>query len=349
MLTADEHDYVREQLYIRIGGVGSVRATLAGALPLRLRIRLPDALLPEGLVAEAIQICVTDGNTDTPPALCFFLRQMFPMDGRITLIIAKIEAAQVAAVSEPDPFAAKVLFSRIPFLGRALARAHLRALLEDIPQQPIVVINGPQDGGKTYTTEFVRHIRSFHNGILPCHIRVEKGQGETIGAGELARDLTTMLSGEIAALPRKEDTNASRWPQELANQIVSFATRTQHKCWIILDGFNDAELEKTPETRQLIASLSHVLTSGTAQKLHRLILLDFTAANLLNPVGTLAIENIQALPLSIVEDFVREIAASKTPTEIQLLIASVKQGLPDPVVDLTELGRRLTDLIQLIG
>lgn len=66
MLTADEHDYVREQIYIRIGGVGSVRATLAGAMPLRLRIRLPDALLPEGLVAEAIQICLTDGNTDTP-------------------------------------------------------------------------------------------------------------------------------------------------------------------------------------------------------------------------------------------------------------------------------------------
>ena len=49
-------------------------------------------------------------------------------------------------IFEPDQFAAKVLFNRIPFLGRALARAHLRALMEDVPQQPIVVINGPQDG-----------------------------------------------------------------------------------------------------------------------------------------------------------------------------------------------------------
>jgi hypothetical protein len=349
MLTVDEHEYVRAQMYVRIGGVGSVRATLAGALPARLRIRLPDNLLPETLVVEAIQICVTDSYTDTPPTMCSFLRQMFPGDAKIKLIIEKIEAAQAAASTGPDIFASKVLFKRIPFLGRLAARGHLRSLLEDVPQQPIVVINGPQDSGKTYTTEFVRHIRSFHNGILPCHIRVEKGQGESIGAGELARDLTTMLSGDIAALPRKEDTNAARWPRELANQIASLATRTQHKCWLILDGFNDAELEKAPETRQLIASLSHVLTSGTAQKLHRLILLDFTAANLLNPTGTIAIENIPALPLSIVEEFIKEVAVSKTPDEIQLLIASVKQGLPDPVVDLTELGRRLTDLIQLIG
>ncbi|MGY4480140.1 hypothetical protein [Bradyrhizobium sp. USDA 3364] len=349
MLTVDEHEYIREQLYIRVGGVGSVRATLAGALPVRLRIKLPDSLLPEGLVAEAIQICVTDDRSDTPPAICFFLRQMFPTDARIKLIIAKIEQTPLDTTAGADPFAAKVLFNRIPFLGRLVARGYLRALLEDMPQQPIVVINGPHDSGKTYTTEFVKHIRWFHKGILPCHIRVEKGQGESIGAGELARDLTTLLSGDIAALPRKEDTNASRWPQELANQIVSFATRTQHKCWLILDGFNDVELEKSPETRQLIASLSHVLTSGTAQKLHRLVLLDFTAANLLNPVGTLAIENIPALPLSFVEEFVREVAASKLPDDIQLLIASVTQGLPDPVVDLTELGRRLTDLIQLIG
>lgn len=349
MMTTDEIDYVRSQLNVRYGAAVGIRSILATGLPPRLWSQLPDGGLIEPLYTAAITACIADAFNDKPPALCTFLERLFPGDPKIERMIKKIAAVSGINPGASDLFGSKLLFKRLPFLGRAAVRDNFKSLMEDIPEQPIVVINGPSDSGKTYTAEFVRYIRSFHPGIVSCHIRLQKGQGETIGAGELSRDIATQLNGNLALLPKKGDTNSIRWPQELANTLVTFATATQKKCWIILDGFNDKELLSSPDTRQLIVSLSHVITNGAAQSLHRLILLDFSAGHLLNPVGTIAIENIPGLPISKVEEFVREFAAARPPDEIQALIDKVKFGLPDPVLNLSEVGRRLTDLVQLVG
>jgi hypothetical protein len=349
MLTTEEIDYVRSQLNVRYGAAAGIRAILAAGLPSRLWTQLPDGGLIEPLYVAAISACISDAFRDKPPVLCTFLQRLFPGDPKIERMIEKIVAVSGIDPAIPDLFASKLLFKRLPFLGRAAVRDHFKSLMDDIPQQPIVIINGPADSGKTYTAEFVRYIRSFHPGIVSCNIPLYKGQGETVGAGELARDIATQLNGDLSLLPKKGDTNTIRWPQELANTLVTFATATKKKCWIILDGFNDEELASSPDTRQLIVSLSHVITNGAAQSLHRLILLDFSAGHLLNPVGTIAVENITAIPISKVEEFVREFAAARPPDEIQALIDKVKFGLPDPILNLSEVGRRLTDLVLLVG
>ncbi|WP_439406225.1 hypothetical protein ACNJX9_33090 [Bradyrhizobium sp. DASA03076] len=349
MLTSDEIDYVRSQLNARHGASGAIRSILTSALPQRLWSQVPDGGAVDPLYTAAINACILDGFYEKPPIMARFLERLVPGDAKIEQMIQKITAASAVDPAIPDLFGSKLLFKRLPFLGRAAVRDHFKALMEDVPEQPIVVINGPSDSGKTYTAEFVRHIRSRYPQIISCHIRLQKGQGETIGAGELARDIATQLGGDLGLLPKKGDTNAIRWPQELANTLVTFAAATHKKCWIILDGFNDKELASSPDTRQLIVTLSHVITNGAAQTLHRLILLDFSAGHLLNPVGTIAIENIPGLPISKVEEFVREFAAARPPEEVQALIEKVKSGLPDPVLNLSEVGRRLADLVQLVG
>jgi hypothetical protein len=342
MLTQQDRDFIEEELVALVAGSASPRAALSAGLG-ALAARLPDGLAPALLVSQAVEICIEDGHQRTPPAMVTLLQLIKHIAG-IPEIIARVSAPPPRAA---DPFAALILDSKLPFLDRLPTRAHLRALTQQQPTQPVVVIGGGRKSGKSYTSEFVDHLCRNLGGIQHCRIEVPEKQGASIGPAELARDIVTSVGGD----PRQEppaNTNLERWTQDLANWIISAAKASGVRWWFVLDGFNQNELRD--DTRLLIVKLAKGLTTGMARRLHRLILLDFDRTLLPLQPGMIASESTSGIPASAVAAGVAEVVrVSGKQLDEEKILAKLMEGLSDPVMDLPELGNRFRDLISLVA
>lgn len=346
MLTLQEREYLEGRLLDLVANLAARRTLLAG-LPKALKIRLSEDLPPYLTVKEAVTLCEEDAYNNAPPSLCTFIDILFPNDTAVAIIRNRIYLPPTASQAAADPFDA-ILLGRLPFLGRPAARAYLRALLQDLPSQPIVVINGTRGAGKTYTTELIDHVCRTHQSINPCHIELQPEQGTSIGPAELSGDIVTLMGGDPSQMPKQGETNLERWTQELANWVLLVARNSGSKHWIVLDGFSKAELRQ--DTLLFVVKLAHVLTSGVARRLHRLILLDFDHSALPVPPGSIAHETIPGLSRAMVTTFVSDLVSKSTAgLDAQAILGQVTEGLSDPISDLRELGKRLNDLIELVG
>src|SRR5262249_14299356 len=139
-----------------------------------------------------------------------------------------------------------------------------------------------------------------------------------------------------------------RWIQDLINWIFSQVSRSQAKWWIVLDGFNDRELEQRKETRLLITKLAKAIQTGNGGRRFRLILIDFQRSSLPVPPGTVAVDDTAPIPQGAVRSCVHEILRLAPPTlDPQEITDKILEGLGDPVSDLPALSERLTHLIGL--
>jgi len=350
ILTAEEDEFIRARLTATVSGLGCVRATLAIALPPRLQCKLADGvILPADLVTYALRICDEDGYATEPPAFYDFLRNVLPNEPRVQTILDRIRIRPPPQAVH-DPFDATLLDNKLPFLGRPAVRAHLRALLQSLPTQPIVVINGGPKTGKTFTTELIGHVRRYRE-VLPCHVELqEKGEGAAVGPRELASDIITQLGADPDDIPQ-QSTNAIAWARDLANWIVWTAERSGEKCWIALDGFNKSELRD--DTRVLIVKLATAMTKGRALEKHRLILIDFDHTHLLVQPGMIAQETANGLERRFVSAFVnqliqqanKELAGAGGALDAKQIDDRITQGLGEPIQDLPELAKRLQTLM----
>jgi hypothetical protein len=345
MLSDSDRNYIHGKLLVIVGNLERPREALSIALPERLRYNLGLVGMPSLLIAQAVEICEADQYEEMPPALSNFLRRLLPGDPNVEKIIAKIYPPPAGSAAA-DPFDATVLYGRSPFLGRQSVRGHLRSLLQAMPRQPTVVINGKLTG-KSYTNELINHACGQHRSVLRCYVPLETTEGVSVGPKELARDIVTLLGGDPATIP-VQDTNGERWTKELANWVVSTATKTTFRCWIILDGFNKNELRA--DTQSFIVKLANLLTSGVAQRSHRLILMDFDHTILPMQPGSIAVDSTEAIAKSVVEAFVTQlIQRSGHQLEASPIVANLTQGFPDPIEDLPELNRRLTEFIAVVS
>ncbi|WP_027520536.1 hypothetical protein [Bradyrhizobium sp. Ec3.3] len=347
MLTSDDYILVETKLIELVTPQASPRQFVAANLPEWIAARLTEGLPPVLLVQAALRLCEEDGYNASPPSMCTFLLNCFPLRPEFKAICDKIRTPPPALPPPADPFDAIMLSNKLPFLGRLAVRAHLRALMQNSPPRPVVVIKGLGGAGKTYTTELINHICRTHTDIVPCHIEVPKDQGISVGPADLARDIVLQLGGDVDKMPAQQ-TNADRWAQELAIWIVNTAQKSGFKHWIVLDGFNKAELRR--DTLPLIVKLSLQLTRGMASRSHRLILTDFDHTSLPIIPGNIAIETIPGLGKAAVAEFVTQLlAAAGRQEDAPAMIAGVTEDFADPIQDLRELGGRLNDLIELIG
>ncbi|MCP3139789.1 hypothetical protein [Pyxidicoccus xibeiensis] len=346
MLTQQQREFVEEQLVAVVSLHGSPRATIAAVMG-GLASKLPDGLVPEVLVTRAVDICIADAYGSTPPALVMLLGLIKHIAG-IADIVAAIGTVPLATGATPnDPFSALILDNKLPFLDRQPARAFLRALTQPMPMQPVVVVSGNQKSGKSYTSEFVDHLCRNLPGIQHCRIEVTHDQGASVGPAELARDLVTQLGGNPWQGP-PQNTNLDRWAQELANWVLAEAKQSGVRWWFVLDGFNKKELRS--DTSLLIVKLAKGLTTGYARLWHRLILLDFDRTVLPLQPGTIAAESTAGIPASAVAAGIAEVVkASGKAVDEKRILDKLMDGLPDPVVDLPELGSRFRDLITVIA
>jgi hypothetical protein len=349
MLTEDEREYIEDQLLIDLGGAGAVRANLLGALPSHLQLLLPEGLLPAPLIMRAIDLCIEDGHNSQPPVLYRFLRALLPNNARLPPILVRLrEPPPAATIALVDAFDAVLLDTRLPFLGRQPARNYLRALMQGSPQQPIVVINGRSDSGKTYTTELIRHARRYHAGLLVCHVEVLENEGASAGPRELASDIITQLGGNVNDLPERNITNLERWTKDLANWIVNTEEKWP-RTWIALDGFNNREVR--PDTRQLIVHLANTMIKGAAAAKHRLILIDYDHTTLTVQPGMIAVDVTEGIRKALVQTFLTQLVqqSGKALDPLQLFTRVTRDFAEDPIHDLPELGRRLNEMISIVA
>jgi len=349
MLTEDEREYIQDQLFIDLGGAGAVRANLLGALPTHLQLQLAEGLLPGPLITRAIDICIEDGYNSQPPVLCRFLRTLLPNNGRLAPVLVRLKGPPPAAtVALVDAFDAVLLDTRLPFLGRQSARNYLRALMQASPRQPIVVINGRSDSGKTYTTELIRHARRYHTNVLLCHVEVCEEEGASAGPRELASDIITQLGGNVNDVPERNVTNLERWAKDLANWIVNTAEKWP-RSWIVLDGFNNSEVRS--DTRRLIVHLANAMVKGAALAKHRLILIDYDHTTLTVQPGMVAADVTEGIKKALVQTFLTQLVqqSGKPLDPLQLFERVTRDFAEDPIHDLPELGRRLNEMIAIVA
>lgn len=340
MLTNDEFDKITVMLLRVSSGTPSPRQTLAAGLYPDLRNRLGEGE-PALLVERALRMCQEDAYLRSPPAIVQLIETLLPGQAAVAAIVERL---RIPPAPPPDPFDALVLVSKLPFLDRPRTRAALRRFLHDTPVQPVVVVDGAQWAGKSYTVEFVDHVLHAYPRMQHCLIGIEAGQGRSTGPGELARDIVTTMGGDPHAQP-PENSNLDRWAQELANWIISVANASDRNWWFMLDGFNAAEL-RTTDTRLLITKLAKSLTTGMARERHRLILTDFDRRILPLRPGLIAADTTAPIPHASVASAVAEVVRqSPLPLEAAAITARILAGLADPVDDLRELSLRLSDLI----
>jgi hypothetical protein len=340
MLTQEESVDIADLLVAVAAVAPSPRQFLAVGLHEHLRDHLGEAS-PRILVEHALDLCRQDGYRSSPPAMVQLLDKLLP---KTEPVVAVIRRLRVPPPPAPDPFEALILISKLPFLDRLSTRAALkRFLLQRTPIQPVVVVNGPRRFGKTYTGEFVDHILASIEGVSHCRIELAQGQGRSTGPLELASDMVAVMSG-VQTAPPPANTNADRWAQELVNWVIGVANASGRNWWFVLDGFNAHELRT--DTEPLIKKLAKSLTTGIARERHRLVLTDFDRAVLPLQPGLIAHEMATAIPhLSVAAAVAQAVQLSPEPLDAAKVTAKVLEGLADPVVDLPELGQRLSDLI----
>lgn len=343
MLTTEEGDFVTGLLSAVLWQITDVRLPLVSAMGPRLAERFDNGPRMV-LISNAIRLCIDDAYNSHPPALARLLEIIRDRDPRIPLLIARINnPPQPVGGQNYDPFLANILFTKLPFLERSSTRTALRALLQLAPRQPFVVINGLSKSGKSYTAQFISHVLLERRQPMSCLISVPAGGGVGVGPSALARDLVARMGGDLSTQPPK-DTNLERWYEELVSWITAPGIKDDVVWWIVLDGFNRAELRD--DTRVLIAKLAARLTNAKPQRLFRLILLDFDHTALPVTPGLISVEVTQPIPKASVEVFLTGVFGGAKDVSVPNLLAEVTAGLSDPIVELPVLAERLGSMLQ---
>lgn len=159
-----------------------------------------------------------------------------------------------------------------PFFGRPAARDKVKALL-DSGEKPILMIRGGKKSGKTYTADWLDFLANEDQ----CGFRIvietlERGSGPSMTPDVLAESLVAKMGRPIETMPAP---TTHRYEKRLCNWIVSQALQAVGSTWIVLDGFDDPDLDRG--TSALIQELARNVLSGDLNRRVRLVLLDFTS------------------------------------------------------------------------
>ncbi len=353
MLTKAEKDLVIEYLGPLIAV--SPRAMLLGILANdQLAIQLRTNLENAGAYAEhGVELAMRGGAQPVLKVLNFLIDKGKPIDPSLVQRIK--HALEHPELNEDEPIAALVLENRLPFVDRDALRVHLRELASASAARPILMIGGTQGSGRSYAAHLVEHYCLSESDKLAC---VYPEKPEALGQltpVKMALDLVTQLGGKTSDVPQRT-SNEEHWFDELASWVVRNANNVDENLpnigsvWIVLDGFHEDNVPE--ETKSFALSLAQKFSVGAAAVKHRLIFSDVT-----DDLERILPNKVRkTINEPVTRDHVRRtvstiIAANDDGAEdLQLRIDGatdlVMKNMPDPVTDLTHIGRRLTALVR---
>ena len=310
MLNPDEKDYVVEVLSNHVAPLQSPRETVAAPF---IGTPLPQLLrqgLPREIVIDAVRLCLENGWTHQPPWLVLLLNLM-PVN-------------------------------------RSDLRSHLRRLATPAGNtKPILVVVGDKQSGKSYSIHYIDHFSYNQPPITTYRLELKEDTALETGPAEMARDLVAMMGRSVAGIPPAQ-TNQKLYVRNLAKWVLNEAVQVATQHWIMLDNFTGPSLR--PDTRDFIAALSDLVTTGVFAQRCRVILIGFDRAMLTVDPGKVDEEAISRTPRAEIEVCIDEIARRESPSLTrEQLVSHVFEGLPKDGNRMREVNIRLRELCLAIG
>jgi hypothetical protein len=245
------------------------------------------------------------------------------------------------------------LASRLPFADRDGLRPILSDMFTIAGADPILLVRGGVESGKSYVSELVDHICTFSEDAVFCKFKVKtESQARDATPRAIASDLVTQLGGDPGGMP-PEHTNTDAWLIELANWVVAnanSAVRGSARAWFVIDGLRDRVV--LPDTALFLVKLAEKCALGVAAKRHRLLLSDF--AEEYTGLLPLKIKRYSTEPITRADvvavvteiiDASAQFPAADKPALVSEAVSTVLDGLSLPLSSMTILGQRLQALI----
>jgi len=346
MLSDPDKDYIIEVLVRLVAPLEKPRETLATAF---INTTFAQDLIqgmPQALVISAVQLCIIDAWNNNPIWLERLLGifRLKENDAKIAEILEKVRHKPPSA---PDPLDSTILNNGTPFVSRLPLRLNLRRLAGPTANaRPILVVNGIDKSGKTYSTNYIEHFSYVKPPIITYSIELDPELGLEMGAKEVAREFVSLMGRSLDSMP-ESDTNQKLYARQLALWVLNEAAQSPAQQWFILDNFRGDSLR--PDTRDLLIALSDRITTGVFSQKCRLILIGFDKALLTVKPGKVEEENIGVCSTNEIESCIGEILQlAPVPIAVPRISPFILLELPSGKHKMAELNQRLQTLIYAI-
>ncbi len=152
-----------------------------------------------------------------------------------------------------DPHDA-IILGRKAFIGRTDLRQVIREFTNPTPWSTrVLIIQGDQPGGKSYSYEFLRHLALSVVGALPQRLQL-KDKGYT--PRDLVEQSALLLGLDLSGLPKMTDDPQLARIDPLINWFKGKLPTLAKAYWLVIDDLNEASV--TPATREAAYALAYV-------------------------------------------------------------------------------------------
>lgn len=346
MFSETDKDYITEALINEVAALEKPRETLCSAfLGTSFPQQLPQAP-PNALVMEAMRLCIVDGWDHTPMWMQLLL-DTFQLRAQNARIARIWERSRLQPPPAANPLDATVLNNGTPFVNRHSLRTQLNFLITTAAAaKPILVVNGGEKCGKSYSTNYIEHFSTIKSSITLYRMALDPELGFDMGARQVASDLVSLMGRMVDTIPAQE-TNAKLHARQLALWVLREAVQAQSQHWFVLDNFSGERLRQ--DTRDFLVALSDLITTGVYPKQCRLILIGFDRALLTVEPGKIGEEIVSICTPDHVQAAITEIL-SRAPAAMSPATVSpfVLNNLPGDCTKMFEINQRLRALLYAV-
>jgi len=263
-----------------------------------LKQLLINCFIESGRPFEALRRCVGDRRIlEAPPgatvgglvefALVCCRRELEALRATLRVIDpggVAVELTEIRAVAESPPgvagappaFASILVGGGEPFLDRKQVRRALRRLLRR-DAAPILVINGADGMGKSYTARLIEDEAARTGGFRVAAFEAKPDTASFFEAASVAMRLVQKSGGPRTMAPLYL-IEGERRVSLLIEWVADELQKSDHDIWLVLDGFDQESVRE--ETALFIDQLLALAASDTRFRRLRIVLLDFGHARL---------------------------------------------------------------------
>lgn len=348
MLTEEDKNYMVEILATQLGANGTPRQNLVAPFyNTDFAKDLIEGGTPRFLAIDAISLCMKDAWNHDPTWLKIIIQtfSLTILDSKVSQILERSKHKPAAALNPLDNY---VLLNGSPFVNRITFRSKINRLNNSAANtQPILVVSGNAQSGKSYSHNFIDHFTNHYSSIFVYKYEFDSEFGLEIGPERVAADLVAKMGRSLDKKPPLE-TNLKLYSRQLAIWVLNEAAQMPAQHWFVLDNFSGDKLRQ--DTKDFVLGLTDLVTTGIFQKRCRIILMGFDSALLTVDQAQYDEETIIQCTAADVHKAIDEILKTAAfPLDSASIAVFVMNGLPAGSAKMPELNARLRALLIAIN
>lgn len=159
---------------------------------------------------------------------------------KLLAIADELRPAIIAATR--DHFNVIFVDNNVALVNRTFLRQSLKQLASsDLTGARILVVNGPEMSGKTYSMELVAYLNRALQNFKIVHIDLKKTSGE-VKPEHIAGQIVDQMLLEANVMPALDQEQDARWIQLFCSRLQGVLSNVADVWWIVIDGFNHHRL-----------------------------------------------------------------------------------------------------------